>query len=77
MATAGGLTIVFALIAFFIGVLWILMPFAIFGTKPMLRELINEQKKTNKLLQEQADRAKAIREAAQALPRKVEHSAAT
>ncbi|MEJ8846367.1 hypothetical protein [Variovorax rhizosphaerae] len=52
-----------------LAILWICMPFAIFGTKPLLRELLAEQKKTNKLLQDQVDRAKAIREAAQALPR--------
>lgn len=48
--------------------LWIRMPFAIFGTKPILRELLAEQKKTNQLLQDQADRAKAIRIAAASLP---------
>lgn len=53
-----------------LAILWMCMPFAIFGTKPILRELLAEQKKTNKLLQEQSDRAKAIRDAAQALPRK-------
>ena len=50
-----------------LGILWIAMPFAIFGTKPILRELLAEQKKTNKLLQDQADRAKAIREKAELL----------
>lgn len=50
-----------------LAILWIAMPFAIFGTKPILRELLAEQKKTNKLMQDQADRAKAIREKAEAL----------
>lgn len=50
-----------------LAILWIAMPFAIFGTKPILRELLTEQKRTNKLLQDQADRAKAIREKAEAL----------
>jgi heme exporter protein D len=58
----GGLTIVWAIIVLVIAVLWVLMPFAIFGTKDLLRQLIREQKKTNELLQAQADRAKAIRE---------------
>ncbi|WP_429592648.1 hypothetical protein [Variovorax sp. PvP013] len=34
------------------------MPFAIFGTKPILRELLAEQKRTNELLVEAAERAK-------------------
>lgn len=31
-------------------VLWIAMPFSIFGTKDLLKKLIIEQEKTNKLL---------------------------
>lgn len=42
--------------------LWVLMPFAIFGTKDLLRQLIREQKRPNELLQAQTDRAKAIRD---------------
>ena len=45
-------------LAFIIAVLWVLMPFAIFGTKPILRELLAEQKRTNALLQEAAERAR-------------------
>ena len=56
--TAGGMMVAFALIGLLIAVLWILMPFAIFGTKPLLRTLIAEQKKTNKLLEAAAERAK-------------------
>ncbi|MDL9999867.1 hypothetical protein QTI24_14715 [Variovorax sp. J22P240] len=41
-----------------VGILWICMPFAIFGTKPILRELLAEQRKTNKLLSEAAERAR-------------------
>lgn len=36
-------------------VLWVAMPFAIFGTKDLLRQLLVEQKKTNRLLEELAD----------------------
>lgn len=46
------------LLALLIAILWILMPFAIFGSKPLLRELIAEQKRTNALLQEAAERAR-------------------
>jgi len=57
----------FWLLVLVIAVLWIALPFAIFGTKDLLRQLIAEQKKTNVLLQAQADRAKAIRDQAQRL----------
>lgn len=52
-----GVMIFVWILAFIIAVLWVLMPFAIFGTKPILRELLAEQKRTNRLLQEAADRA--------------------
>lgn len=63
------LTMALMLLALLIMVLWICMPFAIFGTKPILRELLAEQRKTNKLLQAQADRENEIRSAVAALPR--------
>lgn len=31
-------------------VVWVALPFGIFGTKPLLRTLIAEQRKTNELL---------------------------
>lgn len=42
-----------------IAILWILMPFAIFGSKDLLRQLIREQHKTNELLQAQLDQGRA------------------
>ena len=33
-----------------LAVVWIFVPFAIMGTKPLLRELLAEQRRTNKLL---------------------------
>lgn len=62
MTAMSGLAIVWALIGLVIAVLWVLMPFAIFGTKDLLRQLIREQKRTNELLQAQAERAGAVRE---------------
>lgn len=32
-------------------VVWIVLPFAVFGLKPLLRELIREQRRTNELLE--------------------------
>lgn len=43
----GILGIAFALT---VTIFWILVPFAIFGIKPLLRELIDQQKRTNELL---------------------------
>lgn len=39
--------------------LWIAAPFSIFGTKPLLKRLIEEQEKTNRLLSELYARDKA------------------
>lgn len=38
-----------------IGIAWIILPFAMIGTKPLLRELIQEVKKMNTLLRERQD----------------------
>jgi hypothetical protein len=35
-----------------LSILWILVPFAIFGVKPLLRDLLAEQRKANALLME-------------------------
>jgi hypothetical protein len=35
---------------------WIILPFALIGTKPLLRELIAETKRTNKLLEYVAEK---------------------
>lgn len=44
--------IVFLWIAgFLIAVLWVLLPFAVFGLKDLVRELIKEQKRTNVMLE--------------------------
>jgi hypothetical protein len=34
----------------FLAILWILVPFAIFGIKPILRDLLKEQRRSNELL---------------------------
>lgn len=43
-----GLVILFFLIV--LAILWLLVPFAIFGIKGLLRDLIQEQRRTNALL---------------------------
>ncbi len=60
MQAAGGVVVLLlGLLVLLIAVLWILMPFAIFGTKDLLRELIREQKKTNEILIAESRRVRA------------------
>ena len=58
-ALGAGVVIAIVVLCLLIAVLWILMPFAIFGTKDLLRELIREQKKTNEILIAEARRVRA------------------
>lgn len=54
-----GLLIAGLLLALVLAVLWTLMPFAIFGTKDLLRELIREQRRTNEILIAEVRRVRA------------------
>jgi hypothetical protein len=47
LVTGIGLLWLFGLVLL---VVWIILPFAIIGTKPLLRQLIEEQRRTNELL---------------------------
>jgi heme exporter protein D len=38
------------LVATFIAILWILLPFAVFGMKPLLRQAIQEQQRAARAL---------------------------
>jgi hypothetical protein len=69
---SGWIGIALWVLGFIIAVLWVLMPFAIFGTKPLMRELIAEQRRTNRLLEEAAQRAKMNNEAVLVTARKVD-----
>lgn len=42
----------FGILLLILTIAWIIMPFALIGTKPLLRELIAQQKETNRLLKE-------------------------
>lgn len=46
-AAMSGLNLVIWLFLVVLGILWFFLPFAIFGTKDRLRELIEETRKTN------------------------------
>lgn len=47
----GAIYLVLVLVGFVLAVLWICLPFAVFGIKDLARVLIEEQRKTNDLLQ--------------------------
>lgn len=47
-----GLIVALWLFGIVIAILWILLPFAIFGMKDLIRELIVETRKTNQLLEQ-------------------------
>ena len=49
-----GLMLVAFFVVFIILVLWILLPFAVFGIKPLITKLIAEVQKTNELLKHRA-----------------------
>jgi threonine/homoserine/homoserine lactone efflux protein len=60
-STLGSWVIVLgALFVIVLVVLWVLLPFAIFGMKDLLRELVREQKHTNTLLERLAGARSAI-----------------
>lgn len=58
---------VFAAVIFGIVLLicWIVLPFALIGTKPLLRQLLSEQRKTNELLEIRRGTARSETEAPQ------------
>lgn len=49
-AMMGAFGLIFILLFFVLAAIWIALPFSIFGVKDLLREAIEEQKKTNELL---------------------------
>lgn len=65
LAGGGLLMMVVCLIALLVIVLWVFMPFAIFGTKDVLRSLLAEQKQTNVKLHQLWLQNQALLEAGQ------------
>jgi predicted PurR-regulated permease PerM len=57
LSGAGSIVAILALVAIVLGVVlivcWIVLPFAVLGTKPLVRELIREQQMANKLIEAQ------------------------
>lgn len=56
MATGigSGLYVVLVVLGVVLLVLWVLLPFAVFAMKDVLRKLLKEQQRTNELLMQQA-----------------------
>lgn len=59
--TGAGLVVVAIVALCIVAVCWLLLPFLIMGTKPLLRDLLRQQQRTNTLLEtliEETRRAK-------------------
>lgn len=59
-AGLAGFSLIIFLFALLLAILWILVPFAIFGIKPLLKQLIVEQQRTQKLLEAAAVQRPAV-----------------
>jgi len=54
MLGAGIIYLIGMVLALVLAIVWIILPFAIFGTKPLLRELIAEVRQLRKMLAQQS-----------------------
>lgn len=71
MGTGFAVSATLALIIFGIvlAICWIILPFALIGTKPLLRQLVAEQRETNRLLRAIGEDGRARPAAIRAEPR--------
>jgi uncharacterized protein YoxC len=53
LAVGGLLWVALVVFGLILAIAWIILPFALIGTKPLLRQLIAEVQRTNALLQQQ------------------------
>lgn len=63
-----GATALLSLLGIVLCVVWIILPFAIFGTKPLLRELIRETQRTNQLLEQIAASSRQVSRRTENIP---------
>jgi len=54
LAVGGLLWLAIVVFCIILAIAWIILPFALIGTKPLLGELIAETKRTNALLQQRS-----------------------
>jgi threonine/homoserine/homoserine lactone efflux protein len=55
-----GTVLVLVVVGIVLTICWIILPFAVIGTKPLLRQLLAEQRRTNELLQAVAERSQQV-----------------
>jgi predicted PurR-regulated permease PerM len=57
LSGSGSIVVILSLVAIVLGVVlvvcWIVLPFAVIGIKPLIRELVREQQATNRLIEAQ------------------------
>jgi hypothetical protein len=54
-AFGAGIVLLIGVVALVLAIVWIILPFAIFGTKPLLRELISEVRQLRIVLARRED----------------------
>jgi hypothetical protein len=54
---AAGVILAAVIFGIVMTVCWTILPFAVIGTKPLLRQLLAEQRRTNDLLQAMSERS--------------------
>ena len=52
LAAGGFVWLALAVFGLVLAIAWIILPFALIGTKPLLRQMLAEMKRTNALLQQ-------------------------
>ena len=60
MEGLAGMGVALVLVGLFVGVLWILLPFAVFGIKPMITQAIAEAKQANMQLKALIDQQRVL-----------------
>ena len=59
-AMMGAFGLLFLILFFILVLIWIALPFSVFGVKDLLREIVEEQKKTNELLKDLLKTGEAV-----------------
>ena len=52
METFGTMYLVLVVLFLILAICWIVLPFAVIGTKPLLRQMLAEQRRMNSLLEQ-------------------------
>jgi len=60
MGSIFGASLVLTLVCLFVGVLWIFLPFAVFGMKPLVEKAIKEAQTANAQLKQLVDQQRVL-----------------